>query len=139
MVGYAPNGYRLWDKIERKITIHRDVLFNEDKNNNGHLDGKNQESTDERRKVIISEDIDIPEEINENVETIVEDNENRDENNSSTDYETVECEENTDYQTPTTSTKRLQPRRTTRNVKPIRFTDYDLEESAYLTYQDVVN
>lgn len=28
-MGYANNGYRLWDKEQRKITISRDVLFDE--------------------------------------------------------------------------------------------------------------
>lgn len=31
MVGYAHNGYRLWDKEERKIVISRDVVFDENK------------------------------------------------------------------------------------------------------------
>ncbi|KXJ62562.1 hypothetical protein RP20_CCG018933 [Aedes albopictus] len=29
MVGYAPNGYRLWNKSTRRIVIARDVKFNE--------------------------------------------------------------------------------------------------------------
>lgn len=29
MVGYAPNGYRLWDRKSRRIVIARDVKFNE--------------------------------------------------------------------------------------------------------------
>lgn len=29
MVGYAPNGYRLWDGEKRKIVIARDVIFDE--------------------------------------------------------------------------------------------------------------
>lgn len=29
MVGYAPNGYRLWDSENRKIVIARDVIFDE--------------------------------------------------------------------------------------------------------------
>lgn len=29
MVGYAPNGYRLWDLGERRIVIARDVMFKE--------------------------------------------------------------------------------------------------------------
>lgn len=29
MVGYAPNGYRLWDRSSRKIFIARDIKFDE--------------------------------------------------------------------------------------------------------------
>lgn len=29
MVGYAPNGYRMWDPVARHVTIARDVKFDE--------------------------------------------------------------------------------------------------------------
>lgn len=32
MVGYAPNGYRLWDEKGQKILIRRDVVFKENRN-----------------------------------------------------------------------------------------------------------
>ncbi|GBN09716.1 hypothetical protein AVEN_51340-1 [Araneus ventricosus] len=30
MIGYTPNGYRLWDIKERKIVLSRDVIFDEE-------------------------------------------------------------------------------------------------------------
>lgn len=31
MIGYAPNGYRLWKSDERKLVIARDVIFYKEK------------------------------------------------------------------------------------------------------------
>lgn len=36
-VGYAPNGYRLWDEHARKIVIHRDVVFSEIRTNDNEV------------------------------------------------------------------------------------------------------
>lgn len=66
-MGYSPNGYRLWDKEKRRITITRDVEFEETRQE----DLKNQEQ-EERKwpKLQIKEDIQEEESEDENNEEV---------------------------------------------------------------------
>lgn len=59
-VGYATNGYRLWDKVSRKIKISRDVIVIENENTFAKID---------------KEIADIPKPIDESYENKMEENE----------------------------------------------------------------
>lgn len=73
-VGYAPNGYRLWDEIEMKIIITRDVIFQEERK--VETESKNKK----RLSLIINENKEKRwEDVNEG--NIIQDEERRKEKN----------------------------------------------------------
>lgn len=52
MIGYAPNGYRLWDEDQRKIYIYRDVIFNEKKDNFARQEFEDEEKSEEKEEIV---------------------------------------------------------------------------------------
>ncbi|KMQ86176.1 gag-pol polyprotein [Lasius niger] len=130
-VGYAPNGYRLFDKIKKKIIISRDVAFTD-------LKQVDKESTTLK---LTKESEDTQELENKTVEEEEEDFENemhepRNDEDTETEEDTIQENERKERNADRVSSKEQErsPRRGTRERKfPKRLKDYVL-----LTYEEAM-
>lgn len=134
-VGYAQNGYRLWDKKKRNIVIYRDVVFTEhSKNRERNQDEEEiEENLNETLlEINVENKIKNQESKNKNQEGInaeqeIENEEQESEIENQEENENQEQNEEDDYS--------LGEGRPTRKVKlPGRYEDY-----AMLTYEEAVN
>lgn len=117
-LGYAPNGYRLWNPRKRKIVISRDVKFEE----------RNNEWENKIEKVNIKVTKGDEEE-NEEQRTQGQNEEEEDSENTMSEYE--EVEEQSEHEE---EEEKQIPRRSTRErTIPKKYRDY-----VYLTYQQAV-
>lgn len=129
-VGYAQNGYRLWDPVKRNIIVSRDVKFIED---DGEFTVKGRESTssqsNEKIKIHAGDDSDKEKEDSDDEDDNIEEDSNsstseEDEGNTTIINQIVEEEE----------INKNEPRRSKRER---RFPD-KYEGYAYLTYSEVM-
>lgn len=126
LVGYAPNGYRLWDSEKRKIIIARDIKFEEET--------KILTETPRGEGIILRQNIEDQDDENENDssaegEEEVLDTSTEDSDSTSEEYQDAEREEIKPMEQTTTVRKSTRERR-----PPKRYDDY----YSYLTYTEAI-
>lgn len=118
-VGYAPHGYRLWDKEKRKIVVRRDVVFSTTQTKTS----ENVAEPDTQILLQHFQDRTVQDEIGNNNEVQQND----------------QIEENKQVEEVQRNDTRYNLRKKPDLKVPSRFNDYDMTYSTMLTYDEAVS